>query len=246
MGNAPRAPNATLPLYRTVPDTENLPPVNITLRPAFKTFWPFLQALITQFRHDETTLASLEDAKDWYPEQDMQRDFEPLANAINDYLLNSTGVESKEDGSLCLGEHPLVLKYAWVALAFVSPPLAAALAGSLVVDKHEVTLAFFLHVTLHGAFGKRTALVQGVFGSGKTFSTNMMVFLLAVFARIRTIWCSHNNTPLAEAAANFSSWVGNTHCQPASLLSDLFKRLPAAEQKPKFDNIDVPFKSPQR
>ena len=60
--------------------------------------------------------------------------------------------------------------------------------------------AFFVNIQLHLSGGRKACFVQGLFGSGKTFSTAVYAFLIATFKNQKVLWVSRNNKPLEEAA----------------------------------------------
>lgn len=102
-------------------------------------------------------------------------------------------------------------------------------------------MAFLTHICVHGDSGRLRALVQGVVGSGKTFTCNMLVFLSALFFNLKVLWVSHNNKPLEEAADHFQYWLSAVPRSLRAFVSPMFRRLPAGDQAAKYDLVDVPF-----
>ena len=116
---------------------------------------------------------------------------------------------------------PGLLGCFWPALLALSPRFARDLAAAL-LDHNEVTLSFFAHFGLHYSANRLAAFVQGVFGAGKTFTTAMFVFLTQIMLGHKTLWVSHNNKPLEEAAKCFNSWIES--CPNETIKEILFCR----------------------
>jgi hypothetical protein len=108
------------------------------------------------------------------------------------------------------------------------------------LDKYEVVLSFMTHIGLHADGGRQAALIQGLVGAGKTFTAAMFCFLTTVFLGQKTMWVSHNNKPLEEAASCLHGWILSTKSiKIKEVLVYYFCRLLASDQSPKFTTVDV-------
>ena len=136
-------------------------------------------------------------------------------------------------------DQPDVLEYTWVVLALISPAFANDFAKAL-YDKFEVTLSFLLHVELRNLGNRKACLVQGVFGSGKTFTTSMLAFLNAVLLAHKTLRVCQNNVPLEEASLRLSLWINSTRSPSVkSCLAAMFKRVLALKHATKHLPVDI-------
>jgi hypothetical protein len=109
-------------------------------------------------------------------------------------------INNFEYGQQCLPRQiSLVKEFLWLALALLSLSFANDFAIAL-LDSKETTSTFFAHLEMHKSGGRKACFIQGLFGAGKTFSTAMYAFLIAIFTKQKLLWVSHNNKPLEEAA----------------------------------------------
>jgi hypothetical protein len=146
-----------------------------------------------------------------------------------------------QQASVALIDTPIVIKHFWICAALISPSFATDFARTLSVN--DVTLAFLTHISLHGVAGRLCAQVQGVVGSGKTYTCCILVFLAAVFANMKILWTSHNNKPLEEAAEHLQFWLSSASPLHQGPLSSMFKRLPASDQPARYNFVDVAFEN---
>lgn len=69
-----------------------------------------------------------------------------------------------------------------------------------------------LNSTLWGLHAGHTSLcVQGIFGSGKTYSASLMLVLFTSVLGLRTVLTADPNLPLATAADNISDLLRDSH-----------------------------------
>ena len=92
-----------------------------------------------------------------------------------------------------------------------------------------------LNATLWGLRSGHTSLcVQGIFGSGKTYSASLLLILLTSVIGLRTVLTADPNLPLATAAENISDLLRDAH---QDIRSQYARCL--AQNIPKTTRIDV-------
>ena len=92
-----------------------------------------------------------------------------------------------------------------------------------------------LNATLWGLRSGHTSLcVQGIFGSGKTYSASLLLILFTSVLGLRTVLTADPNLPLATAAENLSDLLRDAH---QNIRSQYARCL--AQNIPKTTNIDV-------
>ena len=92
-----------------------------------------------------------------------------------------------------------------------------------------------LNATLWGLRSGHTSLcVQGIFGSGKTYSSSLLLILVTSFLGLRTVLSADPNLPLATAAENISDLLRDAH---PTIRSQYARCL--AQNIPKTTDIDV-------
>ena len=92
-----------------------------------------------------------------------------------------------------------------------------------------------LNATLWGLRSGHTSLcVQGIFGSGKTYSSSLLLILVTSVLGVRTVLSADPNLPLATAAENISDLLRDSH---QSIRSQYARCL--AQNIPKTTDIDV-------
>ena len=92
-----------------------------------------------------------------------------------------------------------------------------------------------LNATLWGLRSGHTSFcVQGIFGSGKTYSASLLLILFTSVLGLRTVLTADPNLPLATAAKNLSDLLRDAH---KNIRSQYARCL--AQNIPKTTNIDV-------
>ena len=92
-----------------------------------------------------------------------------------------------------------------------------------------------LNATLWGLRSGHTSLcVQGIFGSGKTYSSSLLLILVTSVLGLRTVLSADPNLPLATAAENISDLLRDAH---QNIRSQYARCL--AQNIPKTTDIDV-------
>ena len=201
---------------------------------AHNEFFPVLQALIQQFASNFADSSDkhmhLAEVLEHYSLTDTGHDFRLVKNFLS--LHGRAGTPNLRDSFI-------TKRYVWLTLTLVSPRFAKDFAKAL-ADRYEVVLALMSHVEAHRISGRRACLIQGLFGSGKTFTTTMFVFLSTLFTPLKVLWVSKNNKPLEECASCLSMW---SSCSLVDSLVDslpiLFKRILALRHSPTFPGIDI-------
>ena len=164
----------------------------------------------------------------------LQEKVEPLVR-LSEYLKSNF----MWNQGLNLLNNPLVKDHIWLALAIFSPTFANDFAKAM-MDRFQISSAFMLHVYMHKANGRKACLVQGLFGAGKTFTAAMYAFLTSTFLNQKTLWVSHNNKPLEEAAKQLEHWsTASSLPQIAEHLPMYFKRILALKRSTKYKSTDV-------
>ena len=136
--------------------------------------------------------------------------------------------------------HQLVQENLMLALSILSPTFAHDFLQAT-MDRYHTVSAFLSHIALHFEGGRQTALVQGLFGSGKTYTAGMLAYITTVLLCERMVWLSHHNKPLEEAASCLNFWMEACTLKSCkTTLQLLIKRLLASDQSAKYTLVDLP------